>query len=574
MLGGFMACPGVGEASVPYGSEVRNRNQGKEASVEGYVVDGLAASGEPAGPAAERGLAELEAAGNAVAPGLGPLVVQVAVMYAGAAGAVLLEDMERLAVEESRKIGLGALQLALDVQADAEVPLPGLRGTDGHWRGCREKSATTVVTMLGPVRVRRIAYRSRKKGVAGLHWRDAVLNLPPCGYSWQMQKFAEMACRSGSFREAGEMVHAATGNRTGNRQLEEITARAAADAGAFAQDRPVPDAPVITGPDGEERAAVLGMSADAKGVTMRPQALRPVTARRAAKRDKKAGKRLGSGEKPANKRMAETGAVFDSLPPHGPARTPEDIMLRPPGQQPRTPQAANKWYTCGITATCADVIALVMEEADRRDPGRERDWLALVDGNAHQIECFKKEAAARGKDITILIDCIHVIEYLWKAALCFTPPGDTAATEKQATAWGLDILAGNSRDVITDIQAKAAADPPVPGSEHDKNIRRATSYLTAKEPYLDYPTALASGWPIATGIIEGACRHLIGDRMGIAGARWSLPGAQAMLWMRAIAASGDLGTYWHWHITREHQRNHLSKFQNPPAPRHDLQLAA
>jgi hypothetical protein len=70
-------------------------------------VDGLAASGEPAGPAAGRGLAELEAAGNAVAPGLGPLVVRVAVMYEGAAGAVLLDDMERLAVEESRKIGLG-----------------------------------------------------------------------------------------------------------------------------------------------------------------------------------------------------------------------------------------------------------------------------------------------------------------------------------------------------------------------------------------------------------------------------------------------------------------------------------
>src|SRR3974390_2887898 len=324
---GFMACPGVGEASVPYGSEVRNRNQGKEASVEGYVVDGLAASGEPAGTAAERGLAELEAAGNAVAPGLGPLVVQVAVMYEGAAGAVLLEDMERLAGEESRKSGLGALQLALDVQADAEVPLPGLRGTDGHWRGCREKAATTGGTMLGRGGGRRIAYRSRKKGVAGLHWRDAVLNLPPCGYSWQMQKFAEMACRSGSFREAGGMGHAATGNRTGNRQLGGVHARAAADAGAFAQDRPVPDAPVITGPDGEERAAVLGMSADAKGGTMRPQALRAVTARRAAKRDKKAGKRLGSGEKPANKRMAETGAGVHSPPPDRPAPPPQHPRL-------------------------------------------------------------------------------------------------------------------------------------------------------------------------------------------------------------------------------------------------------
>jgi hypothetical protein len=72
----------------------------------------------------------------------------------------------------------------------------------------------------------------------------------------------------------------------------------------------------------------------------------------------------------------------------------------------------NKWYTCGITAACAEVIARVFEEADRRDPARERDWLALVDGNAHQISCFQAEAAKRGKDITILIDFIHVIEYL------------------------------------------------------------------------------------------------------------------------------------------------------------------
>ena len=62
--------------------------------------------------------------------------------------------------------------------------------------------------------------------------------------------------------------------------------------------------------------------------------------------------------------------------------------------------------------------------------------------------------------------------------------------------------------------------------------------------------------------------------LGITGARWSLPGAQAMLWMRAIAASGDLDPYWNWHITREHHRNHLSKLRNPPAPQHALELAA
>jgi hypothetical protein len=535
--------------------------------MEGYAAGGPVAGGELA-------MAALEAAGDAVAAGLGRVVVQVACLFAAAAGAETLAGMEQAAVEASRKIGLGALQLALDAQAAAEVPLPGLAGTDGHWRGCREKSATTVVTMLGPVTVRRIAYRSRKKGVADLHWRDAVLNLPPRGYSWQLQQLAEMASRSGSFQDAHDLVLAAAGVSIGKRQLEEIVAQAAGDAQAFAAARPVPAAPVLAGPDGQEQAAALGMSADAKGVSMRPDALRAITARRAANREKKGHKRLGSGQKQAKKRMAETGAVFDSLPPPGPARTPQDIMLRPPGQPPLTPQAVNKWYTCGITAACAEVITLLFEEADRRDPDRQRDWLALVDGNDHQIGCFQKEAAKRGKDITILIDFIHVIEYLWKAALAFTPPGDTRATEDQVTAWGLDILAGHSRAVITGITARAAADPPRPGGEHDKNIRKATHYLQAKEPYLDYPAALANGWPIATGIIEGACRHIIGDRLGITGARWSLPGAQAMLWMRAIAASGDLPAYWNWHTTREHHRNHLSKLHDPPAPQHAPGLAA
>lgn len=539
--------------------------------MEGYAAGAVVASGEPAEPAAGGLLADLEAAGDAVAPGLGAVMVQVAGMYEAAAGAVALEDMERLAVEGARKIGNGALQLALDVQADAEAVLPGLTGADGRWRGCREKSQVTVATMLGKVVVRRIAYRSREKKVADLHWRDAALNLAPCGYSWRLQRFAEMACRAGSFGDAHEIVLAAAGVSIGKRQLEAIMERAAGDAGSFAAVRPVPDPPVIAGPDGGERAA-LGMSADAKGVTMRPESLRAATARKAAKRDKAGAHRLGTGEKPANKRMAEAGAVFDSIPPQGDPRTPEDVMARPPGQPPRAPRAVNKWYTCGITATCAEVIALVLEEADRRDPQRQRDWLALVDGNAHQIECFRAQAAKRGKDIVILVDFVHVIEYLWKAALAFTC--GTAATEAQVTAWGLDILRGRTAGVIADIGDKAAASPPRPGSEHDKNIRKTVRYLQAKEPYLDYPGALAKGWPIATGIIEGACRHLIGDRLGITGARWGLNGAQAMLWMRAIAASGDTAAYWDWHIAREHERNHLSKLRNPPEPHDTLQLAA
>jgi len=203
---------------------------------------------------------------------------------------------------------------------------------------------------------------------------------------------------------------------------------------------------------------------------------------------------------------------------------------------------------------------MLFDEAERRDPARSRPWIALVDGDNHQIDVITAEAAARDVKVTILIDFIHVIEYLWKAAWCFRPARDPAAGD-WVTAQGLAILHGRTPEVISTIGALAAADPPRPGSEHAKIIRTTLGYLHAKQPCLDYPRALASGWPIATGVIEGACRHLIQDRMGITGARWGLDGAQAMLWLRAITASGDLTAYWDWHIQHEHQRNHLSRYQ-------------
>ncbi len=542
--------------------------------MEGYVLDGLAASGEPAagrGEALAPELARVAAAAEAAYAGSGPVVVQVIGMLRAAAGLVTLEAMEMLVVEEARRIGRDSLQLVLDDQAFQEPRRPGVTGSDGAERTRREDSATSLLTVLGDVRVRRVAYRSGDKSVPALHPRDAVLNLPPGGFSWQVRRLAEMTCRSGTYESAQEIIRAVTGATVGKRQLQEMMEDCAADAGAFARDRPVPQAPAVTGPEGQEVPVTGVASADGKGVSMLPGSLRPQAARKAARKDKTHARKLGSGEKNGSKRIAETAAVWYSLPPDGEPRTAQEVMRRPPGQRPRHPRACGRWYACDIVSSCADVVAGAFAEIDRRDPARQRQWIGLVDGNNCQIDAFRAEAAKRGMDMPLLTDFIHVIGYLWKAAWCFVPAGDIPAAEAQVTGWGETILLGNSRAVIADIECRAAADPPRPGSEHDKNIRKTTSYLIAKEPYLDYPTALAKGWPIATGIIEGACRHLVGDRMGITGARWSLNGAQSVLWMRAIAASGDTEAYWDHHIRHEHQRNHLSKYQDPPG---SLTLAA
>ncbi|GAA1949858.1 hypothetical protein GCM10009838_01170 [Catenulispora subtropica] len=72
---------------------------------------------------------------------------------------------------------------------------------------------------------------------------------------------------------------------------------------------------------------------------------------------------------------------------------------------------------------------------------------------------------------------------------------------------------------------------------------------------------MANGWPIATGIVEGAARHLIADRLDITGARWSPAGAEAVLKLRALISNGDLDAYWRYHLQQEHQRSHTARYQ-------------
>ena len=433
---------------------------------------------------------------------------------AGEAGrAVTLDAMEGLVAGQGRDLLRGVVQLGLDGQAEREVRLPQVTGEDGVRRARAERGhSRPVVTRLGEVIVRRIGYRSGIRGVVSLFPRDAVLNLPPLGYSWGLQRLAEMFCRAVSYEQAHEFVLAATGVSIGKRQLEQITVAAAADAERFYQDR-VRDQGGPAGA-GEEGGSLppLAISADGKGVAMLPEARRRRT-RAPEQKVRTFEKRAGTGEKKGCKRMAETGAVFDVAVPGGPARTPEQVM-RPEGGSGGTKplRAENRWYACDITAGRDVTIGKVFAEADRRDPGHLRTWIALVDGDNYQLGLFQAAAAARGITLAVVIDFIHVLEYLWKVAWCFHPPRDPAM-EDWVTAQALDILHGRTAGVITRIARLTEEHPPRPGSEHAKIIRKTLSYLQNKQAFMDYPRALANGWPIATGVIEGACRHLVQDRM-------------------------------------------------------------
>jgi len=84
--------------------------------------------------------------------------------------------------------------------------------------------------------------------------------------------------------------------------------------------------------------------------------------------------------------------------------------------------------------------------------------------------------------------------------------------------------------------------------------------VLAYAPYLKYNHYLAQGFPIATGVIEGACRHLVKDRMEVTGARWSLKGAEVVLPLRALRSSHEFDEYWVFHEAQEHERNHRALY--------------
>lgn len=212
------------------------------------------------------------------------------------------------------------------------------------------------------------------------------------------------------------------------------------------------------------------------------------------------------------------------------------------------------------------MIRAGFDEATRRDPTHTRDWVALVDGNTTQIEAITAQAAARGVDVTILVDYLHVAGYVWDAAKALFCT-DTTAGMTLARTWVHErsrmILHGRALEVADRIRTRVR-DSKLTTAQR-KSALEAATYLTNKAPHLDYPTALARGWPIATGVIEGACRHLVQDRMDITGARWGLDTAQAVLTLRAIATTGDLAQYWRYHQQQEHHRTY-SASTTPTTP--------
>ena len=174
------------------------------------------------------------------------------------------------------------------------------------------------------------------------------------------------------------------------------------------------------------------------------------------------------------------------------------------------------------------------------------------------MAAIRAQAVAIGIELTIVLDVIHVLEYLWKAGQAVLGAQDNAAVEAWVTERAKRILEGQSSAVAAGIRRSASAR----GLRGDRRkvVDTCCRYLLNHRNELRYHEFLRDGLPIATGVIEGACRSLVRDRMDITGARWGLPGAEAVLKLRSLRSSGDFDDYWTFHQRCELERNHLGSY--------------
>jgi hypothetical protein len=461
------------------------------------------------------------------------------------------QALEEYVTTAGRELQRQLMQDQLDARAAREQRLGQVAGADGVARrraeiGHRRLVATTV----GPVEVRRIAYRA--PGVSNLHPADAQLALPSRVYSFPLQRRVVHEVAAGSLRAARAAVIRATGQHLGTRQLMQIATEAATDIRDFYQHATGPgtDAAGTGGRD------VLVLTLDSTGVNMIPADLRePPPARPAGPQPPSA--QLARRDRTGRTRMAVVTAIYDATPV---PRTAADILPADAAERAarrRGPRTRDRTVDASLEHSVAPMVTALFDQAETRDRQHRRRWVVLVDGANHQLDCIQREADRRGVRVDIIVDFIHVLEYLWKAAEDLHTTHNARAAFVHATA--RDLLEGHAPRVVADLNAHLrarAADKPAVG------LQRAAAYLHAKQPYLNYHIALTLGWPIATGVIEGCCRYLVKDRLDVTGARWSLPGAEAILLLRAVIANGDFDQYWQFHLNREYQRTHVSRYQD------------
>ena len=409
-----------------------------------------------------------------------------------------------------------------------ELPRPELIEHEGKTLQRLPKQRTrSYVSAFGPTPYQRDVYATRETQRQEVVPLDAKLGMPESDTSYLLQKWSGKQFVKESYTESHGTLLGILGFAPSVNCLEDMAAQASEHADVYFAEQGSVD------PTTEEE--ILVVTSDCKGVPMR----KVDAPQKKQDDDVPRGKRLKKGEKNGQKRMACVGGVYSVEPFQ---RTIEDVLnevLRKEKQEQR-PKPQNKRLRAVLTrqvdgkeVNAKDVIFdWLATEVQQRDPHEHRTVVAVMDGETKLRELQELKI----KRAIGVLDIWHVTEYLWKLAYCFHAEGSDQAKAFVET-YLRKLLEGKVNRVIGGIR-QMATKHKLSKPKYAK-VEDYLTYFAARSEYMKYDEYLAAGYPIGSGVVEGACRHLVKDRMEQAGMRWRIAGAQAILSLRAIYVNDD-----------------------------------
>jgi hypothetical protein len=389
------------------------------------------------------------------------------------------------------------------------------------------------VSVFGELTISRYVYGTRETQKHEVIPADALLGLPDSEFSHLLQDWDQSFCVEDAYAESRRKAKRILGINQSVRSLEQMSVSMAERVSDFRASQPKPPA--------DEEGSILVLTSDCKGIPMR--------------RDAPAGRgRRKKGEKANKKRMACVGGVY-TIDPF--VRTPEDVIdevLRD-GRKPDRPEPCHKQLRAELTREIDGVevnakeriFSWFSEQVKLRNPKGRKKVVCVMDGE----RALWKKLEAHVPRVVCILDLFHVLERLWQAAHCFHSEGSDAAREFVSDRL-FRLLRGEVGYVIGGLKQMA--------TKQDLRGSRATQltavigYLERNRRFMSYDEYLAAGYPIGSGVAEGACRHLVKDRMERTGMRWRVPGAQAMLDLRAVYINGDWDAFQKYRIEDERRK--------------------
>lgn len=394
-----------------------------------------------------------------------------------------------------------------------------------------EPRVREYVSAFGPTPFARDVYATRETQRQEVVPLDAKLGMPESDTSYLLQKWSGTQFVKESYKESHMTLAGILGFAPSVNCLEDMAAQASEHAEVYFEQQ-VPVNPAT-------ESEIIVATSDCKGVPMR----KIDAPRKKQEDDMPRGKRLKPGEKNGQKRMACVGGVYSVAPF---CRTVEDMLdeiLRKEKQEQR-PKPQNKRLRAVLTREVDGqevnakhvVFDWLAKELEQRDPHENRTVVAIMDGE-NKLRDLQELKLKRAIGI---LDIWHVTEYLYVLAYCFYRNGSKKA-EAFVETYLRKLLEGKVNRVIGGIR-QMATKHNLPDSKWNK-VEDCLTYFAARCEYMKYDEYLAAGYPIGSGVVEGACRHLVKDRMEQAGMRWRITGAQAILSLRAIYVNDDWETF-------------------------------